>query len=350
MTLKIEITCEPHQLAFHLSALQGALSIANPRNFDDDAKDAAALVVPKFATDRQYMTSTEIRQKVEDLGHTAVQKKADEEVKARIAEIVEELANDEPKVEPFVEQPVARRRGRPPKNEHDKVEADKPAISTGAERVSPQDVADEKAESEAKKDDAALTIEDVRRHVKRYGDHFGHEAAMTDIRALIGSSISELKTDYDSLHKAIVAISDAVHHNKRPNGEAAPAKAEPIAPVVVEAAPVVEKAKPEPEPESLFGGIAKPADPPPVLRATPDEVNAAGRAYCDAYDGKDKPFKECPNFLADITSIVTKLFGDKVKTLRDIDALPGDRAEHYGRLREALLNAVSTNPYGRTRI
>ena len=159
---------------------------------------------------------------------------------------------------------------------------------------------------------------------------------MTDTRLLIGCSISELKTDYDSLHKAIVAISDAIFHNKRP-GQPEATKPEPVA-------------EAKPEPESLFGGVAKEPEAVATPVATAEEVNAAARVYCDTYDGKGKPFKDCANFLLDVSAMVTKLFGDKVKTLRDIDGMPGDRAEHYGRLRAEILQAVTTNPYGRTRV
>lgn len=103
----------------------------------------------------------------------------------------------------------------------EKAAADKPAISTGDERIDPtteadaaQDKADEAAEAETTKS-ADLTAEDVRAALKKYMDAYGQAAVMEDAPKVFAmmfgegtAKVSDVPTDQASLQKAIAGIEE----------------------------------------------------------------------------------------------------------------------------------------------
>ena len=69
-------------------------------------------------------------------------------------------------------------------------------ISTDAERVNPQDEADEAAETAARpKSDGEPTLEDLRAAYARYAAKFGAPAAIKDIRTILGCGVSAVPPD-----------------------------------------------------------------------------------------------------------------------------------------------------------
>lgn len=99
--------------------------------------------------------------------------------------------------------------------------AEKPAISTGEERIDPtseadaaQDAADEQAEVEQTAT-AKLTHDDVRAALKKYLDAYGTAAAMEDgpkvLTMLFGEGkvkVSDVPEDQEALQKAIAGIEE----------------------------------------------------------------------------------------------------------------------------------------------
>ena len=69
--------------------------------------------------------------------------------------------------------------------------ADAPLISTGEERISPEDAADEAAETAARATDKP-TLETLRAAVGRYTETFGAKASIENIRAIIGKPMIEV--------------------------------------------------------------------------------------------------------------------------------------------------------------
>lgn len=103
---------------------------------------------------------------------------------------------------------------------------EKPAISTGEERIDPtseadaaQDAADEQAEVEQTAT-AKLTHDDVRAALKKYLDAYGTAAAMEDgpkvLTMLFGEGkvkVSDVPEEQDALQKAIDGINEMLRKN-----------------------------------------------------------------------------------------------------------------------------------------
>lgn len=151
------------------------------------------------------------------------------------AEKSETETQEEPKRERGKPSPGKARRTKEEMEEDeaaDKADADaagnmeKPAISTGEERIDPtteadaaQDKADEAAEAETSKG-ADLTAEDVRAALTKYMAAYGSAAVMEDapkvFAMLFGdgaAKVSDVPTDQASLSKAIAGIEEMREKN-----------------------------------------------------------------------------------------------------------------------------------------
>lgn len=190
----------------------------------------------------------------------------------------------------------------------------KAAISTGENRVGPeddpeteaQDAADEKAEADANR--SGLTLDDVRRAVGEYNKKYGIAAAVADIPAILGCQIVDIAES--DIADAIAKIEQAVELN--PLGRGAPATAE----------------KPKTE------APAKTENKAPS--ATLDDVKAAMLDYAEKFDGQRTDFNAMPNTMADCPAIFKLIFGDKVTKLSEIPADAGSFAKAVSGIREAI--------------
>lgn len=181
----------------------------------------------------------------------------------------------------------------------------KPAISTGGERVSPedeQDAVDEAAETEKT---GLASIDVLRRLVGDYQKKHGMPAAVKLCQegGLIGKPIHEL--DDAGIEAAIAAM----------QGGEAPAKAE------------------EPAPE---GG---PAAPEPKTKA---DLAEAMMRYADKFDGTRDQAK-MTHTLADMPKVFVATFGDSVQKLSQV---PEDK---YAEAVAAVEAAIKADPYGRAK-
>ena len=178
------------------------------------------------------------------------------------------------------------------------------AISSGDERVNPedeaQDAADEAAESAAAPKDT-LTHEDLRAAIGRFTKTHGIAVAQKRIPDILGCAVIELPSD---------RIGDAI--------------------AVIDA----EAAVPPKKAEQKFE---------PVV-AQKEDVEEAMRQYAKKYDGTLD--QKLMVFTAqDVPAILTKVFGPAVKVPKQIEP---KTPENYGKALAAINDAISTNPFGRT--
>jgi hypothetical protein len=200
------------------------------------------------------------------------------------------------------EQSNKRRPGRPKRQE------------TAPPAPDEQDAADEKAEAEKNKP-AELTHNDVREAISRYSKKHGPQAAIANIRAILGSSIEAVPLTQETLRTAIDKIDAAT------------------------AAPLPKKEEPN---SSLFGVGEKEPEPEPEPRAEKKEVNEAARQYGIKYDGTSNP-KEMVHTATDIRAILSSALNIKVV---DFNSFP-DEPLICGRAKMAIMKAIEENPFKR---
>ena len=191
--------------------------------------------------------------------------------------------------------------------------SDAPLISTGEERISPEDAADEAAETAARiaERGGKLTIEDLRAAVGRYTEAFGAKASIENIRVIIGKPMIEVAED--DLPAAIARV------------EAAIAGGEPLYGA----------------PKALEEAIAdKPTEP---VHATKADVIEAFAAYGKKYDGVSDP-KLMTITRKDLPKVLEGVFGAGATTVAKIPQTP----EGFGKAMTAVYVAVRDNPFKRT--
>ena len=190
-----------------------------------------------------------------------------------------------------------------------------PAISTGAERINPQDAADE----EAARPEATgePTLEDLRRAYTRYADKFGAPAAIKDVRAILGCGVIDVPSDKiaDGIAKidAAIAAADIDKH--------------------------------------LTATTAEPAAPVAPATATVAELMAAIMGYAAKYDRTDEPdlmivTKE------DLPKLFTELFGAGVTGIGSMPGAVGKdyskvKPEDFGKVLAAIRDATEKNTFNR---
>ena len=195
--------------------------------------------------------------------------------------------------------------------------ADAPLISTGEERISPEDAADEAAETAARAIDKP-TLETLRAAVGRYTEAFGAKASIENIRAIIGKPMIEVAEE--ELPAAIARVEAAT-------------RGETIAvTTLTETASV---------PESVFGDALadKPTEP---VHATKADVIEAFAAYGKKYDGVSDP-KLMTITREDLPKVLEGVFGAGATTVAKIPQTP----EGFGKAMTAVYVAVRDNPFGR---
>lgn len=196
--------------------------------------------------------------------------------------------------------------------------ADAPLISTGEERISPEDAADEAAETAARAT-GKPTLETLRAAVGRYAEAFGAKASIENIRAIIGKPMIEVAED--ELPAAIARVETATR------GETITMT------TLTETASV---------PESVFGDALtdKPTEP---VHATKIDVIEAFAAYGKKYDGVSDP-KLMTITREDLPKVLEGVFGAGATTVARIPQTP----EGFGKAMTAVYAAVRNNPFKRT--
>ena len=196
--------------------------------------------------------------------------------------------------------------------------ADAPLISTGEERISPEDAADEAAETAARATDKP-TLETLRAAVGRYTEAFGAKASIDNIRAIIGKPMIEVAED--ELSAAIARVEAAT-------------RGETITMTTLTETAAI--------PESVFGDALadKPTEP---VHATKADVIEAFAAYGKKYDGVSDP-KLMTITREDLPKVLEGVFGAGATTVAKIPQTP----EGFGKAMTAVYAAVRDNPFGRT--
>ena len=177
------------------------------------------------------------------------------------------------------------------------------AISTGEERISPEDEADERAEAET----TTLTIDDIREAVGRYTARFGIATAQRNVPLILGRAIVEVPDTQEAISEAIAKIDRVTQAIGEPEG------------LVIETKPV-EK---------------------PVLAAK-DDVHEALLSYAMKYDGT-RDVSQMKHTLEDGPRILSGLFGPEIRRVAEIPATP----EQYGAALTAINKAILDNPFNR---
>lgn len=195
-------------------------------------------------------------------------------------------------------------------------------VSTGDERINPEDEADEAAETAARKSDK-LTLEDLRAAVARYIEKFGHAVSVKNMRTIIGCPVADVPEA--ELANAIAKVELAISGSQvmTPTN---PATGKPSA------------AAPE---ETLFGGASEPEAP---VTATAAEVVEAIKTYGRKFDGTDVP-DNMAFAKEDLPKVFQATFGAKVTGL---GSLPDKKPETLGRILVAIEGATEQNTFGRT--
>lgn len=186
-------------------------------------------------------------------------------------------------------------------------------ISTGGERVDPDDVvkqdeADEKAETDAARTNGELTLDDVRKAVGDYTRKFGFTASRTDTREILGCALADLPETREAYRTAVDDLNGAIDEN--PFGR------------------TVAKADGEP-------GKAK--EPEAKKTATRDDLGAAIKAYMDKF-GEAAAGEDAPKIFG-----AAKLGKEPEGGWRR-STVPEDK---LGEATEYWTNAVEVNPFER---
>ena len=185
----------------------------------------------------------------------------------------------------------------------------KQAISSGEERVNPeedgQNDADEAAEMADRRDGDALTHEDLRKALAEYGKKHGMKAAVAAVKpdGIIGSAVDQVPQE-----RIADVISDLV--NARPSQSETKAE-EPAA---------------------------------PKYPATKDGLMKAMLAYALKYDGTDdisKASTDMPNTMADAPKVFQMRFGEAVNSLSKVPA------DGYAQAILDMQEALEKNPFKR---
>lgn len=191
------------------------------------------------------------------------------------------------------------------------------AISTGAERVDPQDAADEAAETSARVSASEqLTLEDVRRAVAKWSEIVGPANVIAKLRDILGGY-------------ALIELPEADWRKAIDNLEWAAAN--PGSKVLtVMTAPDMSEARTD-----VIAALES-------KTATKEEVIAAIVAYGARYDGSKDPEK-MPLTKEDLPKVFGKLFGKDVTGLGSMPKTP----EAFGQITAAIVAATRDNPFKR---
>ena len=200
------------------------------------------------------------------------------------------------------------------------VEAVTLGVSTGEERVNPedaeQDAADEAAET-AQRPAGPPTLEDLRATVALYIDKFGHAASVKNMKTIIGCAVADCPVE--EISNAIAKVKMALSGST----------------VITPVDPSTGKAN-EPETAEMF--------PEPVT-ASPAEVVEAIKAYARKFDGTDTDQDAMVVTKEDLPKVFSATFG---KGVTGMGSLPDKKPETLGKILAAIKAATELNTFGRT--
>lgn len=200
----------------------------------------------------------------------------------------------------------------------------KPAISSGEERVSPEDQADADQDAADEAAETAKTglapIDELRRLVGQYQKAHGMPAAVALCQegGLIGKGIHDLAET--ELPVAIEKMQTAVRPTTPAPNAAAGSSTQ------AEAANAAEQV-------AATGSASKPA--------TKEDVQTAMLRYALTFDGQNTDLNKMPHTMADCPTIFTMLFGDAVSRLSQVPV------DGYGRAVAAIDEAIQKDPFKR---
>ena len=191
-------------------------------------------------------------------------------------------------------------------------DSDEPAISTGDERLDPEqaaeqaalDAEDEAAESE---DTGELTHDDLRQAVGRFAHVVGVARAAKEVKGILGCGVEQVPATQEALSEAIEKIEVAT---KGQGGETA------------------------------GGAQSGPPAPEAATAVTRDQVVNLIKRYALTYDGTGD-FSKAPFTAEDVGSIVQAVAG--VKALSKIPDTPEMNRTLFAAIEEAFVN----NPFKR---
>ena len=194
------------------------------------------------------------------------------------------------------------------------------AISSGEERVNPEDAADEAAETAARATDAP-TLEDLRAAVAEYIGVHGVKASVDNMRAIVGCPIDKVPPGEIANAIAKVKLATSGTTVVTPNSPADDTAVTPSA-----------KA---PEMEGLFSGER--------ATATKEDVVEIMKVYGRKFDGSDEPEKMVVT-KEDLPKVFTQVFGAGVTGM---GSMPQKTPEAFGQIWRAIRDAVEKNPFER---
>lgn len=349
--IKIEINCDPHELDAHVRALgfirTPSVTLGELRT-EDQIKEAIRQGSAEIATGemRREAAIHAVREELERRNRSEQPEMTDAQAEA-YTKTEEQFRADAPKVakanpdRPWGQPSPGKKRRSGAEVAEDEAyytahafdppivtntpRAAEAAISTGAERVDPQDAADEAAETAARKSDK-LTLEDVRRAVAVWSEKVGPARAIKELRDILGGhSLIELpEADW---RKAVDNLEWAAANPDSkavfvPNG---------IAKAIAEhhATPSMPELKVD-EPKT----------------GTPDTVIEALKGYGKKFDGTDIPGLKGVNMpitSEDMPKLFGEIFGAKVTGLGSMPQTP----EAFGQITAAIVAATRENTFKR---
>lgn len=188
-------------------------------------------------------------------------------------------------------------------------------ISTGEERINPEDAADEAAETAARLASETPTLEDLRAVVALYIDKFGHAASVKNMKTIIGCAVAECPVA--EIPNAIAKVKLAMDGGT----------------VITPVNPATGKPSAE-----LFD------DEPAPVTATKAAVVEAIKAYGRKYDGNDTDQDKMPITREDVPRLFTETFGAGVTNM---STMPDQKPETLGKILVAIKAATEENKFGR---
>jgi hypothetical protein len=333
--IKIEISCQPEEFDAHLKSLglmkraTEAENLVQWAHVDPPTPEKQEAVDPEDAADVAAY-DTAIAEMEADGRETIPAKEVFDRAKAKNADADTTMDGDRERGKPG---PGHRRRTDKQIKEDEAYFASlakpvggepaplapgaEPLISTGEERLNPQDEADEAAETAARQSDKP-TIEDLRAAVGRYTAKFGVKASIEAIRTVVGCPIIEVPED--QIAAAIGRVEAAIA------GEA---------PAIIKAG--VSSTDSGTDPRGVF------PEPTEAPQATKSDVVEAIKAYGVKFDGVSDDPKKMPFTQEDMPKIFTSAFGPGVVGLKTAPQTP----EGYGKALGAINAALRDNPFGR---
>lgn len=332
--ISIKFYCEPQDYAFHLLALM--------RGVGDAAMIGRLETAEAPATNRQAETYAAGGMTREQIEAALAEARADmDAINSRAAEHTPAPATSEVAAVEARNAAATEARTRKPRAAKE-APAPAPAISSGEERVDPQDTADEAAEAAAAREanGGKLTLNDVRRLAKAYADKYGHEAGVHDLRGIIGCAIPEIPHDDQAALAAAIGKIEHAIATGRPN-RPEPPKPAGDTPVILAAIDKVMADAPKPETGSLFG-----EPEPPKETAAPTATKGEFTQVCIDYAKKFDPKMATDPLKSTMMQNDVNNIGKQATGTSDSKVVMNDPTQIY-KVVAAVRQAIEENPFKR---